>query len=228
LKIFKEIESEWHKYSIITYPYSGALYIYDAIMFTDIYKCSLKDMDNALRILLKTDPDMFYRIKNLVFEVEKHISTPTHSSVKAKTLKHRFIVVNNKHSFSDESANSYLYAPNDSYHKVLYEVNKGDICLHIFEGKLHAISLPKGSCYYSSTAYGGLKVGNFIDAIYHKYANPIDIRCLNKHPDYPNKKGNQKYMKIYKDNQIIELIIDEALKHYPNDSLLLLIKQNLL
>ena len=70
-----DLRYEWDRYSVITYPYSGAKHLLqpiphkamvclDKTAFCDIFHISLVDMDRALRLLLA--PEEFYKIKNLV------------------------------------------------------------------------------------------------------------------------------------------------------------------
>jgi hypothetical protein len=73
----RELWWKWQKYSVITYPYSGAQYLIDetayklqATDFCVIFKMSLTDMDQALRILTLIE---FYDIKNLIQYREKEV-----------------------------------------------------------------------------------------------------------------------------------------------------------
>lgn len=72
---------EWERYSVITYPYSGAKHLLqpvphkamvylDKTAFCDVFHTSLVDMDRALRMLVS---DEFYRIKNLIHYREKKV-----------------------------------------------------------------------------------------------------------------------------------------------------------
>lgn len=76
-----DLRYEWNRYSVITYPYSGAknllqpvphkaMLCLNKIVFIDIFHTSQDDMDRALRILV---PDEFYRIKNLIHYYEKKV-----------------------------------------------------------------------------------------------------------------------------------------------------------
>lgn len=71
----------WDRYSVITYPYSGAKHLLqpvphkamvclDKTTFCDVFHTSLVDMDRALRMLVS---DEFYRIKNLIHYREKKV-----------------------------------------------------------------------------------------------------------------------------------------------------------
>jgi membrane protein YdbS with pleckstrin-like domain len=81
---------------------------------------------------------------------------------------------------------------------------------------------------YSNSSYGRGERGNYIDCIYHVFEKPIEIRKFNRYNQYPNKKGDERYIKNIDDLKLIELIIDEALFYYPDDLVLQMIKLNLL
>lgn len=73
----RELWWKWQKYSVITYPYSGAQYLIDetayklqATDFRVIFKMSLTDMDQSLRTLTLIE---FYDIKNLIQYCEKEV-----------------------------------------------------------------------------------------------------------------------------------------------------------
>ena len=68
---------KWQKYSVLAYPYSAAQYLIDetayklqATDFCVIFKMSLTDMDQSLRILTLIE---FYDIKNLIQYREKEV-----------------------------------------------------------------------------------------------------------------------------------------------------------
>ena len=76
-----DLRYEWARYSVMTYPYSGAKHLLQPVprramvcldkpVFCDVFHTSLVDMDRALRILV---PDEFYRIKNLIHYREKKV-----------------------------------------------------------------------------------------------------------------------------------------------------------
>lgn len=76
-----DLRYEWARYSVITYPYSGAKHLLQPVphramvcldkpFFCDVFHTSLVDMDRALRILV---PDEFYRIKKLIHYREKKV-----------------------------------------------------------------------------------------------------------------------------------------------------------
>ena len=81
IPIADDLRYEWARYSVITYPYSGAKHLLqpvphramvclDKTAFCDAFHTSLVDMDRALRILV---PDEFYRIKNLIHYRERKV-----------------------------------------------------------------------------------------------------------------------------------------------------------
>ena len=76
-----DLRYDWDRYSVITYPYSGAKHLLqpvhhkamvclDKTAFCDVFHTSLVDMDRALRMLVS---DEFYRIKNLIHYREKKV-----------------------------------------------------------------------------------------------------------------------------------------------------------
>lgn len=72
-----DLRRDWENHSVLVYPYSAAQHLVDwmgytliATDFCVIFKESLIDMDQALRILLPLD---FYDIKNLIHYLEKEV-----------------------------------------------------------------------------------------------------------------------------------------------------------
>lgn len=81
-----DLRYEWARYSVVTYPYSGAKKFlqplpgkakidFDKATFCDLFQTSLLDMDTALRLLLEAK--QFYQIKNIIYIREKVITVPT-------------------------------------------------------------------------------------------------------------------------------------------------------
>ena len=91
-----DLHRDWENHSVVVYPYSGAQHLIDWIGykliapdFCVIFKESLIDMDQALRILLPLD---FYDIKNRIYYYEKEVVGTTPNSCSAyddfcKTMK---------------------------------------------------------------------------------------------------------------------------------------------
>jgi len=224
-----ELKQSWDKHSVFSYPYSGAAHIiehnyttYEYSMnrarFLDVFYKSITDMDGALRMLLPEDD--FYDIKNAAAIIKKIVKEPV--LIAKKTVPQVF-VVKNTHSFFIESAKNYLFAHDKNYYIAMKKVQFGDIILHIFENKLHAISIAKGKYYYSKDSHDRHEDGNYIDVAYTIFDTPIDISSLKTHAHYPNKQGDPHYILLSHDLDIVKLIIEMALIKYPNNATLLLI-----
>ncbi|MCR5491627.1 MAG: hypothetical protein K6F32_05820 [Bacilli bacterium] len=63
---------DWRKNPVNVYPYSGAKYLSlsgngasASFLFINVFKTSLGDVDNALRLLLEADMYAFYDVKNV-------------------------------------------------------------------------------------------------------------------------------------------------------------------
>ncbi len=205
IKSASSIEKSWNRYPVYTYPYAGASNIRDIPMFIEIFNTSLNDMDSALRKLL-----FFYEFYNIKNKNETCVVVN----------KPQVFVVKNKQSFTVESIGNYLFAPDDVYHKDMKKVKSGDIMFHIFDNKLHAISVVKDSCYNAyDKDHGKGQSGLRIDSMYTNFPIAIDISSLNcfKHQKYILFCNNSKFGSI-------KQILDLALSEYPSNPLLIWIK----
>lgn len=127
---------KWQKYSVLAYPYSGAQYLIDktayklqATDFCVIFKMSLSDMDQSLRILTLIE---FYDIKNLIQYREKEVMVTDLRAAfntimkkdKISTIAQReipFILkqTKNRHLIGDLLDLNYSY---DNFHMTQYPV----------------------------------------------------------------------------------------------------------
>ena len=127
---------KWQKHSVLAYPYSGAQYLIDETSYqlqtTDfcvIFKMSLTDMDQSLRILTLIE---FYDIKNLIQYREKEVEVTDLRAAfntimkkdKISTIAQReipFILkqTNNRHLIGELLDLKYSY---DNFHMTQYPV----------------------------------------------------------------------------------------------------------
>ncbi len=208
IKSAGSVKKSWICHPVYTYPYAGAMNILDIPMFIEIFNASLNDMDSALRKLLYFYE--FYNIKN-----------KNEASVVAN--KKQVFVVKNKQCFDIECFGNYLFAPNDTYHKDMKKVKSGDVMFHIFDNKLHAISVAKDSCYLAYDKDHGIpQKGLRIDSMYTIFPIAIDISSL-------NCLRHQRYILLCDNSKLdsIKQILDLALSEYPSNPLLILIKNSL-
>lgn len=213
----------WCTYSVLSYPYSGAIELLaastasytghlDNKQFCDVFGLSLTDMDGALRILV---PNEFYPIKKLV-SYQIHTTTKTVPVLAA--AKPNVFKINASKSFYLESSTGYIFAPADTRHKEMVNVHTGDILLQIFGGQLHAISLVTKGCYYATAAHGQTQPGHYADATYLIFPTPIDILQFKKDPSYPIRR-NEPYIRAFDYPDFMRLLLNEIQKVYPQNAM---------
>ena len=101
------ISDSWYINKVYNYPYSGAIHIVDAAMFSKIYKVSKYDFDDALRKLFINNKYDFYEVKNIIFK----------ESVKSKVSKKVHII----------NSNGLNITESDLYRKILKSLKVGKI-----------------------------------------------------------------------------------------------------
>lgn len=77
--ISTDIDMDWQKNPVYIYPYSGAKYLASSgssasVLLFEVFRESLRDVDKALRLLLKKDMDVFYEVKNLKERIVKTVT----------------------------------------------------------------------------------------------------------------------------------------------------------
>lgn len=216
---YDSLHNAWSTYSILSYPYSGAIELLmtsttscaerlDNKKFCEVFELSLIDMDGALRQLVPND---FYDIKNLMKQTVKKQTVPLPN-------KPNVYKINSGKSFRTESTGGYIFAPADNYHKEMRNVRTGDILLQIFGGKLHSISLVTKGCYYATAAHGHSQAGYYADAIYMIFPVPIDILQFKSDSSYPIRR-NEPYIRAFRYPDFIRLILNAMQKVYPQNTM---------
>lgn len=74
-----DIDNDWQKNPVYVYPYSGAKYLSlsgngASASPLDVFEASLRDVDKALRLLLKADMYAFYDVKNVKERIVKTVT----------------------------------------------------------------------------------------------------------------------------------------------------------
>lgn len=231
------------RYSPIIYSYAGCRDLFSFRDFYDVLQRSYTDFVDALYNLV--DP---YEA-DIIMKINKtpHIfGLPGKNQDKQASIKNGKDIIydrriNNKpaifmvsqgKNYDVESKDGYIWAPfdkkrTDPHHKLLEEVEKGDIIIHHFKKAIYAVSIAKSNCTTGCATPGHDKAGQngrFVELTYYR----LKKKCLAGTGKYIKEKkafGKYKYGPFNKNGEQVEgylfvlskqlatIFIDEAINN---------------